>query len=173
MTRKILPLLLVLAAISVQAQESKPEDSARAFTQDFYHWYLPLAAKETRFPAYEIAIKKRPASFTPDLLKALQEDAEAQAKISDDIVGLDFDPFLYSQDSPKHLVVTQVNRKDDGFWVYLRHSKTAKGNSKPDVIAVVIQSNGQWCFSNFRFPDGGDLLDTLRLLKQGRQRPPK
>ena len=36
--------------------------------------------------------------LVPELSSALKEDSDAQAKVSDDIVGIAFDPFLNSQD---------------------------------------------------------------------------
>jgi len=165
MVRRTLPFLLSLALAALQAQAAKPEDAVRKFAQDFYRWYVPIAVKDN----IEIAIKQRPSSFSPQLLQALRDDAEAQAKAIGELVGLDFDPFLNSQDPSNYFVIGQINLRNDGYWVDIHTSKSAKAHAKPDVIAVVNQSGGHWFFTNFRFPDGGDLLKTLQLLKQERE----
>ena len=169
MVRRTLPFLLSLAVAALQAQEAKPEDSVRKFAQDFYRWYVPIAFKENKGPAFGIAIKQRPSSFSPQLLQALRDDAEAQAKAIGEMVGLDFDPFLNSQDPSNHYVIGQINRKTDGYWVDIHTSKSEETHAKSRIIAVVNQSGGHWFFSNFRFPDGGDLLETLQGLKHDRQ----
>ena len=169
MVCRTLPLLLLLALAALQAQAAKPEDAVRKFAQDFYGWYVPIAVKDNKEPASDIAIKQRPSSFSPQLLEALRDDAEAQAKAIGELVGLDFDPFLNSQDPSNHFVIGQINLKNDGYWVDIHTSKPGKAHAKPDVIAVVNQSGGHWFFTNFRFPDGGDLLKTLQLLKQERE----
>ncbi len=169
MIRLALSLALCIPAL---AQEPRPEDSARKFAHGFYSWYVPIAAKGTKGPAFEIAITQKPSLFSPQLLQALRDDAAAQAKVSDDIVGLDFDPFLSSQDPSNQFVLGQTIRKEDGYWVYFYNSKASQQRGKPDVIAVAAQSGGRWFFTNFRFPDGGDLVKTLKALKLERERPP-
>jgi hypothetical protein len=166
MVRRTLPFLLSLAVAALQAQEAKPEDSVRKFAQDFYRWYVPIAFKDNKGTAFEIAIKQRPSSFSPQLLQALRDDAKAQAV--GEMVGLDFDPFLNSQDPSNHFVIGQINRKNDGYWVDIHTSKSQTVHAKTSVIAVVNQSGGHWFFTNFRFPNGGDLLGTLQILKHDR-----
>ncbi len=166
-------LVLALVVVPAMAQGPRLEDSALKFVQGFYHWYIPIAVKDNKGPAFEIAINQKPAYFSPQLLEALQEDAKAQAKAVGEIVGLDFDPFMNSQEPSNHFVLGEVLGKEDGYWVYLYNSKASQKNGKPNMIAVVNQSDGHWFFSNFRFPNGGDLLKTLNALKIERQLPPK
>ncbi len=156
--------------ISAFGQEPRLEDSALKFAQEFYGWYVPIAAKGNKGPAFEIAIKQKPSFFSPQLLQALQDDAAAQAKVSDDIVGLDFDPFLSSQHPSNQFMLGQSIHKEDGCWVYFYNSKAGQKRGKPNVIAVATQSKGHWFFTNFRFPDGGDLLKTLKALKLDREK---
>jgi Protein of unknown function (DUF3828) len=169
MIYRTLPFLVLLTVATLQAQEAKPEDSVRKFAQDFYRWYVPLAAKSNKGTPFEVAIKQRPSSFSPQLLQALRDDAEAQAKAVGETVGLDFDPFLNSQDPSNHYVIGQINLKNDGYWVDVHTSKSEKVHAKTSVIAVVNQSGGHWFFTNFRFPNDGDLLETLQSLKHDRQ----
>lgn len=169
MIRTITALLLTLVFVPAIAQEPSPEDSALRFAQGFYHWYVPIAVNDNRDPAFAIAIKRKPGFFGSRLLKALQEDAAAQAKAEGEIVGLDFDPFLNSQDPSNQYFLGVPAKKKDGYWIDVYHSRTNQKHGKPDITAVVGQSNGHWVFSNFRFPHGGDLLKTLQELKAERQ----
>jgi hypothetical protein len=169
MVRRTLPFFVSLAVAALLAQAAKPEDSVRKFAQDFYRWYIPIAATNNKGPAFDIAIKQRPSSFSPQLLQALRDDAEAQSKAVGEMVGLDFDPFLNSQDPSNHYVIGQINLKNDEYWVDIHTSKSEKAHAKTSVIAVVSQSGGHWFFTNFHFPNGGDLLETLQILKHDRQ----
>ena len=162
-------LLLALVVVPGIAQEPRPEDSVLNFAQSFYIWYVPIVTKDNKGPAFEIAIKQKSGFFSPQLLKALQEDATAQAKAVGEIVGLDFDPFLNTQDPSGQFVLGPVLKKDDGYWVYFYSSKSTQKRGKPNVIAVVSQSEGHWFFSNFRFTSGGNLLNTLNALRIERQ----
>lgn len=170
MIRLALSLALCLPAF---AQKPTPEDSAQKFAREFYSWYVPIAVKSNKGPAFETAIKRKPDCFSPQLLQALKDDAAAQAKVSDDIVGLDFDPFLSSQDPSNQFVLGPTIRKADGYWVSFYNSKASQKHGKPAVIAVATQADGHWFFTNFHFPDGGDLLNTLKTLKLGRGKSPK
>ena len=169
MVLRTLPFLLSIAVAALQAQGAKREDSVRKFVQDFYHWYAPIAGKSDKGTPFAIAVKQRPSSFSPELLQALRYDAEAQAKAVGETVGLDFDPFLNSQDPSNRFVIGQISLKHDGYWVDVRTPKSEKTHAQTSVIAVVNQSGGHWFFTNFRFPNGDDLLKTLQTLKHDRQ----
>jgi hypothetical protein len=64
--------------------------SAARFVSTFYSWYLPLAERGT---GQTIALHDSSARFDRSLVTALQQDAEAQARNPNEIVGLDGDPF--------------------------------------------------------------------------------
>jgi hypothetical protein len=173
MTRRPVLLLLFfgLAPLLQAGQQTKPEDAVHQFVQDFYRWYRPIAEKDNKEAADIIAIKQRPSAFSPQLLQALRDDAAAQAK-SADLVGLEFDPFLNTQETIRYFGIGQITKKDDGYWVEINSSVSEKPDRKP-FIAVVNQSGGHWCFVNFRYPDdNSDLLKILESLKHERQRSP-
>src|ERR1051325_600832 len=68
------------------------------FVQEFYSWYVPVAAKSRSGRASDLALSSLASAFESSLVRQLKEDSDAQAKVSGDIVGLDFDPFLAAQD---------------------------------------------------------------------------
>lgn len=141
--------------------------SARKFVQAFYDWYAPKAAKE---PTLEAVLKKKPSPLSPALAKALREDLDAEAKSNGDLVGLDFDPFLNSQDpSPKYRV-SSVKKEGTRYLVTVV-SAVPEGSDVASVVAEVMKKNGKWSFTNFRYPEGSDLLKELKSLKAGRAKP--
>ena len=95
-------LILTLLSSSVGCHRAAPAsdpdlESATAFVRAFYRWYIPSANGKA---GWQDAIRDSTALFAPGLLRALRADADAQAhaKSSDGIVGLDWDPFVGAQD---------------------------------------------------------------------------
>jgi hypothetical protein len=139
-------------------------DSARLFVQRFYDWYVPLAHKENKESSSDIAIKIMPALFDNKLLTALREDSAAQDKEPGYIVGLDFDPFLSSQDPSDRYVVGKINKKGDSYFVEMYGTRDGVKSDEPDVIAEIVHRGKTWIFVNFHY-SSGDLLSVLSSLK--------
>jgi len=147
--------------------------SLRQFVQGFYDWYVPIALKEANVPAFDIALKRKPSAFSPELVKALQEDSAAQAKVPDDIVGIDWDPFLYCQDPDDHYAVGRITKQGRTYLVELYGIQGGKKRPTVAVIAEVAQADGKWFFVNFHSAEGGDLLNALASAKKSRQKATK
>ncbi len=139
------------------------EKSCKDFVQGFYDWYVPHALADNKGPAWGLALKARESAFTPELLRAIGADLDAQAKSSgDDIVGLDFDPFLNSQDPDKRYVTGAVRLEGERCWVNVR------GNlSGSHLVAELTRKSGGWGFVNFHYGEttGPDDENLLRMLK--------
>ncbi len=143
--------------------------------RQFYDWYVPLALGDDSIPAFNFALQRRGALFSPELFRALKQDSEASAKANGYIVGLDFDPFLNSQDPDDRYEVGKVTHEEDSYSVEVFGIQSGKKNEKPSVFAVVTRRNGRWLFVNFRYPNSSavDLLSVLRRLAQDREKPTK
>ena len=141
--------------------------------QQFYDWYTPLARKHSNTPTWLVAVTKQSAQFEPGLVRALKADADAQKKVSDDIVGLDFDPFLGGQDPQDKYTVGDVAENNGVFLVSVYGERNGKRTQKPDVVAVLKASKGSFQFTNFRFGGNDDLLGALKLLKDQRAKSPQ
>src|SRR5262249_25678894 len=115
----------------------------------------------------ETALKKKPCPLSTALAKALREDLAAEAKSKGDIVGLDFDPFLNSQDPVDHYRVASIKKVGKGYAATIMDAKTP-GTTEASVIAEVAKIRGRWQFTNFRYPASGDLLKELATLKGDR-----
>jgi len=164
---------LALFALSAGAQTVHAEDSPRKFVEDFYNWYVPMASHSHSEAASNIAVKKKSALFSAELLKALKEDALAASKSPGEVVGLDSDPFLNSQDQVDRCVIGNITNKNGSYRVEVYDFLGGKKDKKPAVIAEVKQENGHWIFVNFWNPDTGDLLSELRDLAKERKKTPK
>jgi len=171
-------LLLLAIPCSVGAQAKSAQDmqkSAGEFVQQFYDWYVPKALKHNAGPASDLALKYKGRVFSPKLSLALKEDSDAQAKVKGWIVGLDFDPFLNSQDSGERYEVGKATRKGGSYWVDVYGVWSGKKSEKADVVAEVVRKNGRWFFVNFHYPNAanprsGDLLSVLALLQEDRHK---
>ena len=127
---------------TAQAPARADQDSCRRFVQAFYDWYGPLTRKETSAPTWERALREKRDDFTPELWQALENDARAQAQAQGDIVGIDFDPFLGSQDPAAHYRVRQVT---------VQGGKCSAGIT--NAVVELIYSSGRWRFTDFRYPE--------------------
>ena len=139
----------------------------------FYQWYVPLAVSENQEPASDIAIKKRASLFSSRLIKALKDDSDASRKSPDEIVGLDWDPFLDTQDPDQKYVLGNITKDRGRFFVRIHALRAGKKSAKPSVTAVVAQEKGKWVFADFLSSDGQGLLKALSALKKDRENPHK
>lgn len=134
--------------------------------QSFYDWYLPRASRSGDF--YSTVLKTKTQWFSPILLQALKQDYAASQANPNEVVGLDFDPFLNSQDpSPKFKV---TNAKVQGTKCSAEVHGITDGVSNEEVHPELSFVNGNWKFVNFRYEQGSDLMSMLKLLKTERQK---
>lgn len=184
MKKSILLAIILLAFASCREAAKPPVDdkeSARVFVQKFYDWYTALynaatPEKTDVVPAESVALTKKAEWFDAPLRQAIIDDRKAMAKVSDEIVGFDADPFLNAQDTGFTYLTGNVKQTGDKFYVDV-HSDLA-GKSRTDilaadiaVIAEVTKVNGQWKFINFIYPSKHgqeNLLDILKGLHKER-----
>jgi len=167
-------LLCVAISCSLYAQavdQAKAESSAREFVKQFYDWYVATTVNGSLpVGGYPVALKEKSHVFDPVLLRALKEDHASQKRTPGELVGLDFDPFLNTQDPSNLYRVGLVTRKGNHYWVEVSAIPSDTKTSGPDVIAEVVQKKGHWHFVNFHYPGDGDLLSTLKSLREERNK---
>lgn len=163
----------------VYAQGNTPQEiqaSCKKFVQGFYNWYIPSLSKSANSPSPSIAIESKKSSFDPVLYRKLKDDFDASAKVSGEIVGLDFDPYLNAQDFGDKYIVSKVTPKKNGtYWVDVHSIMGGKRNPKPDVTPEVAYRNGKWQFVNFHYgksdiPVNENLISILNVLKKDREK---
>lgn len=138
--------------------------SAARFTQQFYAWYRQRNNRTDR------AIAEGASFFSPDLLAALRADLAASAR-SNEVVGLDWDPFTASQDMCDLYTVGRTTRRGDTVLVAVKGMCTdAALKPGPDVIAELRRAGSGWVFVNFRYVSPArSLLADLDTLRRERE----
>ena len=121
-------------------------DAERAVAQ-FYQWYVPLAHDST--DAGMRAVRERSAFFPTSLVVALRADSLANALSPDEVVGLDGDPFLNSQDPCERYAPIGTVQRDTQFFVAVRGSGGCASHDAPDVTVEVTPVEGHPVFTNF------------------------
>ena len=164
-----LGISLLVVAVSCSSSKDGKDAGAAKFVQDFYDWYVPVALAQKDEPASNAVLKRNPPVLAPELLTALEQDRRAQAK-SQEIVGLDSDPFLNSQDPCERYVVGDVREASGKSLVNVHAVCSGKKSEEPVTVAETTQENGAWVFVNFRpgKGEGDDLLTILKQLEQER-----
>ncbi|HUN89330.1 MAG TPA: hypothetical protein VMU28_11090 [Terriglobales bacterium] len=160
-----------LVALSITASAQQPtlsptEASCRVFVQGFYDWYLPRASRSA--DAYPAVLKSKAQLFSPTLVQALKQDYAASKANPNEVVGLDFDPFLNSQDPSTKFSVSRV--KVTGTKCSTEVHGITDGVNNEEVHPELSFVNGNWQFVNFRYEQGSDLLSMLKSLKAERQK---
>ena len=170
-TRSYVYALLISTGISCdkpQGSTNVPGSAVRsavAFTQAFYDWYR---RNDNRL---ETAVAQHPEMFAAPLLTALRTDIAAQAEHSDEIVGLDWDPFTNSQDPCDPYRVASASRRGDTILVAMKGMcADAAPRPGPDIIARLQRKDSTWVFVDFTSPsDTVSLLGHLGLLRRDRE----
>jgi Protein of unknown function (DUF3828) len=158
------------------------EQSCRLFVQNFYDWYFnelnhpqkQPASTQKGAPVLDEVQRLRPELLSTELHLMLREDAAASAKSPDDIVGLDFDPYINAQDWDQKYQLGDAKQQDGHCRVTLWDHEP--GKSHKAVEPELVPANGNWLFVNFHYfndkngPDG-DLIRVLNALKQERDHP--
>jgi hypothetical protein len=144
--------------------------------QIFYDLYAKLARQENKESSDTLAVKQKKANFSPELVRRLKDDADASAKVSSEIVGLDFDPFLNAQDIGERYTVGKVTKKGPNYLAEVYGSWNGKKSVKPDVTPELSNQGGHWIFENFHYqhtniPENENLLSVLSTLKKDREKP--
>jgi len=153
------------------------KENARVFVQKFYDWYIVLSATSPNLRRGSepdiIALNQHSEYFDAKLRKAIIDDRLAQSK-ANEIVGLDYDPFLNAQDTGFGYQTGNVKQIENKFFIDIHSDNEKKSRkailvAKVAVIAEVVKVNGQWVFVNFIYPVNGkqyNLLDELKGLRE-------
>lgn len=169
-------VLFVFMGDGQAAVAAEPAKECGQFVQKFYNWYVAREKALTRANSHndvmEVAMREKRSSFSPELLKALQEDVAAAHKDPGEIVGLDFDPILNSQEEPERYVVGEVHAKGDHYLVDVFDFLEGKKSAKPWVVPELVSKNGQWIFTDFHY-EKSNLVSVLEQLKRDRDKDKK
>lgn len=167
----LLASIVLLGPGLIPAQTvSAPTLSALDTAREFYAWYVPIAQKSDGLAA---VLKQRPNALTPTLSAALKADRAASAKNKDEVVGLDGDPFLDSQDPCERYEVGTAAPGGTRALVPVYSICQGKRSPKPQFTVELVQQKDKWQIANIHFQRGGDLMNLLAQLKKDREKPKK
>ena len=157
--QRIVPTLITRTAITADADST----ACSKFVGEFYAWYLAHGKNADPLRA---ALKSKKANFSSELVKALNEDYKAAAKSPGEIVGLDFDPVLNSQDTWEKYVPGKVTKRGNHYLVEVFGVFKGKKSPEADVIPELQKVGSKWVFTNFIYKHDGKTDDLLTILKQ-------
>ncbi|MCC2671566.1 MAG: hypothetical protein K0Q72_4037 [Armatimonadetes bacterium] len=163
---------LALCAVGVQAVSTAPRKgrAEAGFTR------AHAKASEASCRQAVQAFRNRPRDFSATLRQGLAEDLAAAKKSPDEIVSLDFEPFVNSQDPASRYVARKVTRSGQSYRVAVHAVVDGKVSETPDVVPELVIWRGHWTFVNFHYPGsegeaGTNLLKLLRELRDARRKP--
>ena len=168
--------LVLIACQAPQAFGQKPcatDAECKAYVQKFFDYYVREASKDSKESADIRAINNKQFAFSQELQTQLKADDAAAVKSPGEIVGLDFDPFLNSQEQPAHCQAEKVTHTGDRYLVAVYSTLDGKKETKPNVTPELQLKNGQWTFVNFHYgksniPQNENLLLVLKALRAER-----
>ena len=139
-----------------------PAQSAADFVREFYAWYAPYATENWSGSAMFAAMSRDPPILDDRLLALLRADSAAKAAATSEGMGLDFDPFLATQDPCEVFEIGNVTADANAGRIEVRTS-CYYVDSLPDVVARVARRGNGWVFTNFEYPR--EKTDLLKVLK--------
>jgi hypothetical protein len=168
-------MTLCVPLLGLRRQNEETSKSCRDFVEGFYAWYLANALGPNQLPKSDLAWKSRPYLFSPDLVRQLREDFEAQEKAGSDLVSLDADPFVGGDGPAERYIVKGITIKDGKCWAEVHGVREGKESEKPDVTPELVFPDGRWRFVNFFFPGpsavkGWNLLGALKADREFRNK---
>jgi len=172
----VVALLPILFSVVPQVQAAQTtramgvQKEALKFAREFYGWYVAVSGEDRKGPAWEYALKHRSGVFSTPLANALGEDLNAQSKAEGEIVGIDFDPFLNTQDPGDRYEVRGCEKRGEHYFVNIYRVRPGGLGQRPDVIAELYRAGGKWQFVDFHYPEGGRLLRILHVLRLDRDK---
>jgi hypothetical protein len=171
--RRTVLLISLLLAFPIWGQGNTERASVQRMVKGFYQWYVPLMLKGNPLPASTIALRKKASLFSTNLRKALMEDYAAAKNSPGEIVGIDWDPFLDTQDPENKYVLGEITESNRRFLIKIYGIRDGKRQTEQSVTAVVKKESGRWVFEDFLSPNGEGLLSALKALKKSREKPVK
>ena len=152
-------------APEVSPSDSSTIDSAAVeLVARFYSEYAPRAIRSGLL-ALDSTLVETPGVFTPELLAALRRDAAARAAAAGYINGLDFEPFLNSQDPCEQYELGAAEQVGARIRVQVFAVCRGVRTSVPAVVVEVSRTVDGWAIGNLLFgPPANDVLSLSRRL---------
>lgn len=177
--RRLLALLLFCSIagfgsdVSAQraAAPSASEQEAMRYVQGFLRRYLGQFEETSEREANWNPLNVIRADLSPTLMAALQADRDASIANDEEIVGLDFDPFINAQDVCERYEARAAVRRDSTTDVGVYNTCHWGHPLVPDVIYQLQRRGDRWVIVDLRYGGGQSLLESLAYYAEQRKRP--
>lgn len=149
---------------------SAVEQDAMRFTQDFLRRYLGQFEESPERAANWNPLDGIREDLSPGLLAALAADRDASIANDDEIVGLDFDPFINAQDVCEAYEARAAVARDTTTDVGVYNTCDWGHPLIPDVIYQLQRHGDRWMVVDLRYGGGQSLLEVLAYYAEQRKR---
>ncbi len=160
----VISVATLLAACGGENAADSTQQPAQSadFVREFYGWYATHVQNQSG-PGWYAALSKNPPILDDRLLELLRADSAAQAAAMGEVMGIDWDPFLATQDPCEAFEIQNVTEDANGGRIEVRTS-CYYVDSLPDVVAQVVRRGNGLVFTNFTYPrEHTDLLKILGM----------
>lgn len=144
---------------------------AEAWVEEFLVRYLGQFDEETEHPEGWNPLTLLREDLSPDLMTALQADRDASIANDEEIVGLDFDPFINAQDVCERYVAGRAIDRDTTMDVAVYDTCDWGHPLVPDAIYVLQRRGARWVLVDIRYGGGQSLLEVLAYYAEQRKQP--
>jgi hypothetical protein len=136
-----------------------PPNTPREFVDEFYKWYGQRMARDI---PDKNTLKLMHWDLSPEVWKLLDKDRETQSSCRE-IVGLDFDPIVGSQEPSDSYKAGEITQQGLRYRASIYGTTNGQRATKPEVVAEFVHQGDRWIFLNFFYPSAKtDLLTLLR-----------
>lgn len=161
---RLLLISLVIIFTPLSSVAADDISSAENEVRSFYSWYVPFATTiGSNDPAFSKVIRLNPDILSSSLRQKLAADLARKMRSAGTIEGLDFDPFLGSQDPCPHYEVTGSKIVKSHYLVEVRPI-CAPGAPQANIIVSLVKTSGRFVIDNIIYGDGHTLRRALALL---------
>ncbi len=153
------------------ANLSAEQRAAMTFAEQLLERYLGDVDQTVERPAGWSPLQEIERDLTPQLATALKADREASANSDEEVVGLDFDPFVNAQDICGPYQARGAVLFDGNMDVVIYNGCGWGHPFVPDVVYVLQRRDDRWLLADIRYPGGPTLLQMLEYNAEQRNRP--
>lgn len=156
--------------LSANAPTPEQRDAMR-WVERFLERYLGDEDQPEMKPEGWSPVQEIERDLTPKLAAALKADRDAAANSPDEIVGLDFDPFVNAQDFCAPYQARGAAPFQGRLDVVVYNGCGWGHPFVPDMIYALERRGGRWVLADIRYPGGSTLLQVLAHYAEQRKSP--
>lgn len=164
-------LLCCAFGLASEAAAQQPLPEARRYVEGFLRRYLGQFDESVEHPGNWNPLTALRADLSPTLMAALQADRDASAANDEEIVGLDFDPFINAQDVCEGYEARAAVVRDTTVDVAVYNTCDWGHPLVPDVIYQLQRRGDRFVIVDLRYAGGQSLLEVLAYYAEQRKQP--